>query len=92
MVITILYFLLATIIALLITALYMGCNELEPMAVKLAPDQFKPILRYYFYNEGANVSVVLKDANLVDISDIKGMVMRSKDDVLSGLTGNFTWR
>jgi hypothetical protein len=45
-VITILYFLLATIIALLITALYMGCNELEPMAVKLAPDTFKPLLRW----------------------------------------------
>ena len=48
--------------------------------------------RYYFYNEGANVSAVLKDANLVDIDDVKGMVMSSKDDVLSGLTGNFTWR
>ncbi len=45
MVITILYFLLATIIALLITALYMGCNEMEPLAVKFAPDTFKPLLR-----------------------------------------------
>jgi hypothetical protein len=44
-VITILYFLLALIIALLITALYMGCNELEPLALKLAPDTFTPLLR-----------------------------------------------
>jgi hypothetical protein len=35
---------------------------------------------------------VLKDANLVDINDIKGTVAKSKDQVLSGLTGNFTWR
>lgn len=44
-IITILYFLLALIIALLIAALYMGCNEMEPLAVKLAPAQFTPLLR-----------------------------------------------
>ncbi len=48
--------------------------------------------RYYFYNEGASVSAVLKDANLVDIDDVKSMVLKSQGDVLSGLTGNFTWR
>lgn len=48
--------------------------------------------RYYFYEEGASVEAVLKDANLVDIADVRGMVAKSKDDVLSGLTGNFTWR
>jgi uncharacterized protein (DUF2164 family) len=49
-------------------------------------------LRYYFYNEGANVSVVLKDANLVDIEQIRGTVEASKGDVVQGLTGQFTWR
>lgn len=44
-IITILYFLLALIIALLIAALYMGCNEMEPLAVKLVPAQFTPLLR-----------------------------------------------
>lgn len=44
-IITILYFLLALVIALLIAALYMGCNEMEPLAVKLAPAQFTPLLR-----------------------------------------------
>jgi len=43
--ITILYFLLALIIALLIAALYMGCGELEPLAVRLAPAKFTPLLR-----------------------------------------------
>lgn len=44
-VITILYFLLALLIALLIAALYMGCSEMEPLAVRLAPAQFTPLLR-----------------------------------------------
>jgi hypothetical protein len=45
-VITVLFFLLALIIALLIAALYMGCNEMEPLAIKLAPAQITSLLRY----------------------------------------------
>lgn len=48
--------------------------------------------RYYFYNEGASLSAVLKDANLVDIAQIRGMVEDSKSQVVQGLTGDFTWR
>jgi hypothetical protein len=44
-IIAVLYFLLALIIALLISALFMGCNELEPLAVRLAPAQMTPLLR-----------------------------------------------
>ena len=50
-----LYFLLALIIALLVSALAMGCNELEPLALRLAPPSMAPLLRYYFYDEGASV-------------------------------------
>jgi hypothetical protein len=43
--ITVLYFLLALIMALLISGLYMGCSELEPLAVRLAPASMTPLLR-----------------------------------------------
>lgn len=48
--------------------------------------------RYYFYDEGFNVSAVLKDANLVDIDQVKGQVGDSKTQVVQGLTGEFKWR
>jgi hypothetical protein len=37
------------------------------------------------------VEAVLKDANLVDIGAVRTQFTDSKDDVLSGLTGSFTW-
>lgn len=45
LIITVLYFLLALLIALLVTLLYMGCSEIEPMLVTLAPAQFAPLLK-----------------------------------------------
>lgn len=48
--------------------------------------------RYYFYNEGASIATVLKDANLVDITQVRGQVEDSKTKVVQGLTGSFTWR
>lgn len=48
--------------------------------------------RYYFYNEGASVSVVLKNAGIVDIDQVRGQVEDSKSQVVSGLTGTFKWR
>jgi len=45
LIITVLYFLLAIIMALLVSALYLGCNELEPLVVRLAPASFTALLR-----------------------------------------------
>lgn len=50
------------------------------------------LYRYYFYNEGASVTAVLKDAGLVDIGAVRGQVEDSKSQVVSQLTGQFTWR
>lgn len=69
----------------------MGCNELEPLALRFAPARMTPLLRYYFYNEGVSVEAVLRDASLVDIGAVRTQITSSKDDVLQGLTGTFTW-
>jgi hypothetical protein len=63
-----------------------SCNEKEP------PDAMPCICRYYFYNEGPNITTVLKDANLVDIDAVKIQISESKSSVVAGLTGNFVWR
>lgn len=43
--VTLLYFLLALLIALLVGLLHLGCGDLEPLMVRLAPATFKPLLR-----------------------------------------------
>lgn len=50
------------------------------------------VCRYYFYNEGLNITTVLKDANLVDIDAVKNQISESKSSVVAGLTDNFVWR
>ena len=48
--------------------------------------------RYYFYGQGGNVTAVLKSANLVDIDDVLAQVNQSQSQVVSSITGQYTFR
>jgi hypothetical protein len=47
---------------------------------------------YYFNNEGSSIKEVLKTANIVDVDGLMGQVTAGQEEVLQGMTGNFTFR
>ena len=96
MIITVLYFLLAVIIALLISVLFLGCGDMEHLLLQFASQlspTYAPVLTYYLGSDTTlTLKSVLKNANLVDIDAMMAQIVNSQGTVLSSLSGSWTFK
>jgi hypothetical protein len=70
-----------------------GCDHIENIAVNellQASPAGQSIAKYYFYNQGGNLTAILKTSFDIDIQEVLDLVQAARSDIQTQLEGQFS--